>query len=162
MSAQRTPPESLFNDSGEENASPFKQWIGPVKARPKVVTDAAIARATEEAREMMRAGDFTHARPVHFVAIYVRQHERVYGVAPARAELSPEQRLTACRLVSTLIRSEFGDDLNAFADFMRWVWMREQKRWTPERRRIAWGTMFRASFLLTDYRIAVAQQRRTG
>lgn len=95
------------------------------------------------------------AKPVHFVVLYARMHERVYRVPPV---WTTEDRRRACFLASAALSKEFGGSGEAMAEFMRWVWRRELRKvkWCRDNDhertktiswRFQWGGIF-----LTEYR----------
>jgi hypothetical protein len=120
-------------------------------------SDAAFETAKAETEEALEDGDWTFAAPRHFVALYVLLHEQVYGVTPV--ELTPKFRTVAAGFVKKLLDREFGGDRALFAEYMRWVWIREEKQhaWRKangrEGRRIGWYLCFAGS-LVTDWRLA--------
>ena len=95
------------------------------------------------------------ARPIHFVVLYARMHERVYRVPPV---WTAEDRRRAGFLASAALSKEFGGDGAAMAEFMRWVWRRELRKvkWCRDNdhertKTISWRYQWGGVFL-TEYR----------
>lgn len=147
--------------------SPFETWrktLPPKKSeaekRPKNLSRAQLNRAVGELDVFRRSGDWTSAKPVHFVALYIAQHERVYGVTPP--ELTPEIAHRARFCAATMLRTCFSSDPVEMADYFWWTWKRESEREAARRAgkfasdgRIGWYAMFTRSKLYGDYRVAI-------
>ena len=95
----------------------------------------------------------------HFVALYAKLHEHVYGVAPT--ELEDVAWFAACKEADRIF-NEFQNSKLLMFDFMRWVWRREraaEKRRKADgvetSRRIGWRLQFSRT-LVTDFRVAHA------
>jgi hypothetical protein len=123
-----------------------------------------VTQVRAELEVLLAADDFENMKPTHLVALWVRCHEKVYGVTPA--EMNGETWLGAGSAAAKLVRAEFGGSMTAAVEFMRWTWRREQ--WREKKARhdgenrvghIGWRLQFVMRHLLTDYRIDVARRR---
>jgi len=108
---------------------------------------------------MRKEGDWSKAKPVHFVALYAWLHEQIYGTAPADLFMGNTTKLSifAC---AKLLKDEFAGDKDELVEFMKWCWVREQKKKNRDDWRITWYRQFVARTLLTDYRVARARKVR--
>lgn len=148
---------------GVDAAEQVAALVGP--SRPKRKRGVAKQKARAELEAFVAANDYSAMRPIHFVALWMRCHEKVYGVVPA--EMDAQAWRGASSAAEKLLRVEFGGKVLALVEFMRWVWKREQWRerraqfdGEPRVSRIGWRLQFVQRHLLTDYRIDVA--RRTS
>jgi len=132
------------------------------KPRAKVISDSTFAQRQREAAVMVASGDWTEARPGHFVALYAMGHAKAYGVPPL--ELTPPARMGAAAMVAKLLRDSFGGEPQRLYAFVRWVWTREREReeWrranNREGRRVSWQLQFGKLFL-TDYALAIERAK---
>ena len=132
------------------------------KRRKQMGTSGKRLDATiEEARMMRESGDWNEAEPRHLVGLFLELHEWCYGV-PAGEEVR-KCWAGANGAARRLVAQEFGGNLLAAVEFMRWVWKREKGReqWRrengrPVRRLTLWVAT--SSAVVTDYRVA----RRRG
>jgi hypothetical protein len=154
-------------DEEQSNVSPFLQSLGgPRKTKPrkKTIGNGALNTAVGEASAMARSGDWTDAKAIHFLAVYIVFHERIYKVFPT--DLTPEVRHRARFMVANFLEREFGGDTATFADYMRYSWQREAaieettRKEHRDRGRISWYTMFTNGYLLTNYRVHLARVAR--
>ncbi len=109
---------------------------------------------------MRQSGDFGKATGRHMVALYVECHVAVYGVEPVEIT----DGLTwhgAVASAQRMLDKDFGGDVEAMLDFVRWLWARERRIEKRRRsdgdttgRRIGWRLMFCVRSVLTDYRVA--------
>src|SRR5208282_5697737 len=126
------------------------------KPRSKTISDSVFAKVRLGVERMIKSGDWSSATPRDFVALYAMLHNRVYGVEPE--ELTSSARLYAASLARKLLDRSFGGDPWEFADFIRWVWIREESRekWRQQNSvsggRIHWRLQFNGA-LVTDWRI---------
>ena len=63
-----------------------------------------------------------------------------------------------------MLENEFGKDMRAFIEFIRWTWKDERRKETKRIRnpgedtfRIGWRYQFKSMKLLTDYRVESAR-----
>ena len=124
------------------------------------IASGRVDKATEQLDQFMKTGDWSSAKPLHFVALYVYLHERVYGLKPIMS--SPDRKL-AMFAASHALRNHFKKDCGALADFMLWTWRREygSVKWRKANNRqstfrIGWRYMFGGS-LITDYLVATKE-----
>ncbi len=142
-------------------ATDLAAWSGKPK-KSRGVSNSQLIKATERIGVMIGSTDWTDARPVDFVALYVWFHERVYKVAPL---MSSQERHLAALMVGRVLNSEFSSNNADMAVFMRWVWKREweRMRWLKEQNRpqgrvIGWRLQW-CNSMLTDYRVDCARWR---
>lgn len=131
--------------------------------KPRRKRGIAVERARAEVEQFIEAGDYASMRPVHFVALWMRCHDKVYGVVPAEMDAKAWRGATSA--AEKLVRVEFGGDALAAVAFMRWVWKREKWREDKARAegemrvsRIGWRLQFVQRHLLTDYRLDCARR----
>lgn len=160
------PPPPELHPQRASAAAAITALVGKPRAKPngqRKMGKRSVERAIVELAALRASGEWREARPAHFVALYAWCHEQVYGVAPA--ELDGAAWLNAASAAARMMRAEFDGDGEALAEFMRWVWRREQareKRRRAQQRddvwRVSWRAMFTQRFLLTDYRIDRARR----
>lgn len=115
------------------------------------------AHARRVVTEMIEKQDWHSASPKHFVELYVHLHTRVYGVAPLDLD-NNRKKLTAASLARKVMKEHFDNTPDEMANFMRWVWQRQQ---VNEKKRkagivdsdfmVSWRYQFSAS-LVKQYR----------
>lgn len=149
----------------DEADAAIRQFVGnkPRKARSRGLTTATVRKLAAKVGgrlDRMLKGEGT---PADLVALYCLLHARVYGLHPD--ELAGDAWRGACSAATRMVRVEFGGDLGAAVELVRWSWARE-KDWERHRRengngggRLTWRRQFGAA-LVTDYRLDVS--RRTG
>jgi hypothetical protein len=172
ISSQKEQTSALAR-AGSRNASP-KQLIEQtaIDQHPSNLTQGDTdhnarcgAMGEDEAfvTNALDTGDWTGARPKHFVRLYGMLHRRVYGVEARELRNSLTMR-AATRFATMQFQNEFNSDPVEMADFMRWCWERELGREEWRRRngrsggRIEWRLQFGPS-LVTDWRIDVARRQ---
>ncbi len=112
---------------------------------------------------MICAKDWSAATPRHFVAVYHLLHERVYGFAPST---TTQDRVRGAMLAGMTLKRQFGGDPERMAEFVQWIWDREQ--WREKMRkaknepaggfRLGVRLQFSAG-MVDDYRAAMLRQR---
>lgn len=144
----------------------FVAWArskGEKKPRAKTIGNAAWDKARAQAKEFMASGKWEDATPRHYVAAYELMHELVYSVTPT--ELDSKMRLAAAGMAKAMLDRDFGGESAEMAEYLRWVWQREQEREKWRRAngqdgvRIGWRLMFNGKNLLTDFRVAKVRKR---
>jgi hypothetical protein len=121
-----------------------------------------MREAAYEVGTFIKNNDWSTARAIHFVALYLKMHLEIYGVEAA--DCGPEERLQAAGIAGKMLEREFGGEPERMVDFVHWVWKREAgaERWRRENgregRRISWMLQF-SSKLLLDYKV---NYRRTA
>lgn len=132
----------------------------PRKRKPK---PAPLKQAIEDAQRRSSSGDWDDATGATFVGLYALCHRLIYGVEPA--DLVPRGPFqAAAKAAKTCLHANFDDDPSDFVDFIRWTWVREEKReaWAranhKERGRISIRLQFSPS-LITDYRVDRERRR---
>jgi hypothetical protein len=150
----------------EDSAVQLRGWATRKQQKPRTpsIPNAAWSRACEEARIYASTGDWSQATPRHFVALYDTLHHKIYGVSCE--ELTPQGRAKVTFAATRVLKVQFDGDANAFAEFLRWTWMREAER-ERRRRESGFGGGVRigpwlqfGGTLLTDYRLAVVRAVR--
>lgn len=126
------------------------------RAKPLTPLEAAVKDATVRAA----SGEWEDAGAGTIVGLYALCHQRLYGVEPI--ELKTDFGM-ARRRVMTLLRDEFDGDVDAFVQFVRWAWLRQERRVArsgPSDYRMGWRVQF-SSAVLTDWRVANRPARRS-
>jgi hypothetical protein len=160
---KKTPADMILAAAAEVAA----KFIAPKERRreerrSRTMTKAQVAAARVAMEAISDSGDWSKARPSHFVALYEWFHRDVYGVAPCELETAKEFQ-TATFAAARLLKQWFNEDASAFVAFMRWVWVREtgRRQWREAQGaskgefRIGWRLQFSPKFV-TDYRVALA------
>lgn len=134
------------------------------KKSPPSIGAKRQERFAREMTEMRESGDWDCAEPAHFVALFVWMHTRVYEVEPIELTKGTEYALAA-RFAKTMLVTHFKSNVDATMEFMRWAWRRESEREQWRRDNGKDGGRLTARFffsgtLVTDYRIAMARQRK--
>ncbi len=147
-------------------AAAMAAWAGvgaPSRKRAKRSWKPTLAKAIDEAKELLSKNGWSYAEPKHLVGLYAVLHEQVYGVAPDElVEAYPGAVSAAARLV----RDEFEGKVYRAVEFLRWVWSRErarEKRRAPGEgaARLGWRFMFAGRALLTDWKVDQARAARS-
>ena len=127
----------------------------PRKQRPPTNGGLQRKKVVDELSAMLESDEWGQARPVHLVELYCLLHENVYGVEAL--DLRGQLNRQACaRMVLTMLRRDFDDEVPALVDYMRWSWQREESReeWRRRnntgRRRLTWRIQFGGE-LLTEF-----------
>jgi hypothetical protein len=110
--------------------------------------------ALASAESAMISGDWSEQRSLVFVAAYAVLHKEMYGIDASELSTGAGRKL-AERCVLRTMQQEFHSDPNLFADYLRWVMIREtalMKKY-EDRRRLVWQSIFTAGYLLTEWRI---------
>jgi hypothetical protein len=155
--AQDVPEDDIAPEDRELAAklAAFVSRPQPKRSR-RTIGQAAWNRMLDETARMMRTADWSEALPGHFVALYAMLFEKVYGVGVA--DLGPSERFFAMTAATRMLSKHFDDNTTVMADFMRWVWIREETRekFRRENHRgggsIGWRLMFLGA-LVTEYQI---------
>lgn len=119
----------------------------------------------DDARRRAESGDWEEARGSSLVGLYALCHEMIYGVVPEELFAIAEYR-TAAKVAARMMHENFNDDPSEVAAFIRWSWEREKRKnnWAQakgfDRKRLGVRWQFSLG-LLTDYRIARSQKKRT-
>lgn len=126
------------------------------KKRTSTISDALFLKIRAGVERMIRSGDWSKAGPRDFVALYAMLHVKVYGVEPE--ELTSAARVHATFMAANLFKRSFDQVSSEMAEFLRWVWIREEGRekWRKSQDisggRISWRLQFNGA-LVTDWRI---------
>lgn len=132
------------------------------RKRAKALPRASWEQKQREAAAMVSGGDWSSAKPAHFVALYAMGHARAYGVEAG--ELTPKTRMSASAMAGRMLRDDFGGDPRRLYEFVRWTWSREKAReeWRRangrETRRISWQLQF-GPHLRTDYEMHLLRKK---
>lgn len=131
------------------------------KKKPSGITKQSYDRALLATEEMMRTGDYSAAKPLNVFALFCTMHLHCYGVE--MGENTPAERSRACVQIGGFLRNQFGGDVEALVDFVRWAWRREisteaWRRANPgrggSRLQVRWTFITQK---LTDYRVDMAR-----
>lgn len=164
----RTPvAASTYYAKANSVADQLVAWTTPKTKAPKVKRAACWVRevARTELDGFIKAKDWEDALPRHFVELYCKMHLLVYGVEAL--ELRPAKMALACAsLAKRCMVTNFDNDPNQLADFMRWVWRKqeaeEKKRAVAESAsdfRISWRYQW-APGLVTQYNRYLLTQKK--
>lgn len=158
------PPKSaaVFGGSGGLSVAAFLESAKIPRSKHSKLSDLEIA--LRNARERARTGEWSGANGPILVGLYALLHEKVYGILPTELEEKQEFKRAAGN-ARRLLDSSFNGDGDAFVEFAKWVWKREEGRikWSKsvnrERNRFAWRFAYCAS-AVTDYRVEMSGRRR--
>jgi len=133
--------------------------------KPKFGRKASVQKAIEEAKGLVKAGQYNVATPSQLVGLYYLCHEKVYGAVPS--ELVGEEWRKAVLAAANLVRREFRGDSAKAIEFVRWTWRREAwregRRKEEDRRwRITWRNQFCRADLQADYYTEMARKKKHG
>lgn len=142
-------------------ANELSEWAAPKgkKKRKAGIWNRVVVRV--ELEEMIRTDNFVVAQPKHFVELYARMHEKVYGVEDLETQVVRKAMIAAATCKRALVKY-FANDPRQMAEYMRWVWTvqhQEQKRKkartddTSAGFRVTWKYQW-AEGLITQYRRA--------
>jgi hypothetical protein len=115
-----------------------------------------------EVQGWMGEGQWELATPRHFVALFSLLHELVYKVPDG--SMNGPGRLKATFMAGRMLEKEFSGEPVRMAEFVWWIWKREEghEKFRRERghgfTRITAYKQFSGA-LLTDYRIALTRQK---
>lgn len=129
------------------------------KSRTRGVSNVQWDKAVDETAAMMTSGEWDGAKPLHFVTLFAGLHAKVYGFPP---DMNQDQRRMATFSATAMLRTHFDGNSARIADYLRWVWTREQGRekWRKENGRdggaLRWQLVF-SNALLADYRLHLAR-----
>lgn len=148
----------------ETSTGSLGEWATKNKPKKRAagIGRTSMDRALEEADRRRKSEEWGGARPLVFVALYVRGYEFVYGATPT---FGGKERTFAASAAARILKNEFGGDAQVMSEFFRWVWHREHERekWRRSNRsdstfRITWRLMFSGT-LLDDWRVAKLRGR---
>ncbi len=129
------------------------------------ISDADLRDPRGELEVMISNDDFAAARPIHLVVLYLKLHERVYGVDAI--DCGPGERVAAVARAKSMVGESFDNSVPAAVEFLRWTWTRENEREKFRRgrgsggQRIAWRLQF-SNTLIVDYRLHLARSKSSG
>ena len=135
------------------------------KRRPRGEGDAfsesRMKAAAARLDDVIRSQSWKDAKPIEFLALFMRMHEKVYGSPFVSTSL---ERRRATLMFATCIRTYFRDDRARFADFMRWTWRREMRteKWRRENGqpgRVIGVRLQVSSMLFNEWRVDVERGR---
>lgn len=137
----------------------------PRERKPSMLS---AARALAEATEMREQNLWTHARPVHLVALYCWCHQAIYGVAPdelTTGQAGKRARVQAVGAARNMLAREFGGNVVAMVGYIKWAWgrVKGKEEWAARSGatlgRVGWQQMFAGRSLLTDYKVEIGRKR---
>lgn len=128
------------------------------KVRNKQSDDARMEAAREFARGAIKEGlhTFDDVDPYLFVALFVEVHAVVYKVEPLELTIGNKAGAATKMAAKMLGELPFLNSGAEFANYIRWVFVREEKRMKKDpaktmERRVSFMNLFQPSWLLTDY-----------
>lgn len=147
-------------------AQQLAEMVGEPRERKRTMLSAP--RALTEMTVMRENNCWTHARPVHLVALYCWCHEAIYGVAPdelATGAAGKRARVQAVGAARNMLSRDFGGNVLAMIGYIKWVWSRTKNKeeWAARAGaqvgRVGWQQMFAGRSLLTDYKVEIGRKR---
>lgn len=150
----------------------LEKFAGKKKKAPKVPkapkkkpANGWVRETTkEEVEEYIKLRTWEGARPKHFVELYVKLHTEVYGVEPLELQVKAVA-MRAASFAKRCLKDHFEMDVDAFAEFMRWVWI--QQTWQSKKNAVAGKEPFRVTWkyqwsggLVTQYRRALLLEKK--
>jgi len=140
------------------HSRPPKAKSARKQARNKQSDEARMQAAREFARGAITQGSnaFDDVDPYLFVALFVEVHAVVYKVEPLELTMGNKAGAATKMAATMLAGHPFDGSGAAFADYIRWVFVREEKRMKRDaaktmERRVSFMNLFQPSWLLTDY-----------
>lgn len=93
-------------------------------------TSDVFAQSKLQAIEKMESGDWTDTHPIVFIAVFSIWHEREYGFIDSELEVV-RQRKYFISVISNVIRVQFDNNTNDYAEFVRWTFERyaQKSKW---------------------------------
>lgn len=153
-----SPSERLarFLASGDHKPEPVPGTPRVKRARRLTPYEAGLASA----RARAESGEWDGATGDVLLGLYAHCHEIAYRILPG--ELESEWAMAAKR-VRQMLGADFLGNADAMVEFIKWTWLREQRRNGSRANqgdfRIGWRFQFSAS-MLTDWRVANAAKKR--
>jgi hypothetical protein len=105
-------------------ASDLSEWAAPKNPGKKRSSTWNRDEVRAQLAEMIRTDNFVVATPKHFVELFCRMHEQVYGVPDLEMTIVKKAMIAAvsCKRV---MKKYFEDDPRQMAEYMRWVWTQQ-------------------------------------
>jgi len=138
-------------------AQSLDSMVASRRTRRSAVSKATIEREIADIERRVAENDWRSLKPAQLVAVYAWCHDRAYGVRPD--DLTGATWSDARKRAGLMVKRDFGGDVDAALEFLRWVWGREEGRieWKKANgrpiRRLTWHDQFTARWLLSDYRV---------
>ncbi len=155
-----TPLEALLGRKRDPETGALVPKKKPAKRRS--VASSTFERTLLETQEMIDSRDWTACAARHLVALYDLMHRKTYGVEPT---MTGSERYRSTMIAGSFVLRVFGGDFEKALEYLRWVWTREmgREKWRRENGReagrLSLRSIFSGSFLLDDYRVAMARKR---
>jgi hypothetical protein len=126
------------------------------KRRALSVSKKVIETTIRQTKDFMRSGDWTTANALHFVALWMVMHERVYGVVPI---VTGNEIKRGSWRAGTVLKDIFKGVPGELVEMIKWSWKREHKNeiWRRENEREGSRLNLTYQFsakTLTDYKLA--------
>lgn len=128
---------------------PKRQARGPEKRTVLSKIEKAWQIATDGTIGELKDGAWV------LVGMHARCHELVYGKSCA-AEVSGKAWFGAVSAARKMIKEEFDGNAGDALEYVRWAWLREQKRHEKrsEKTRLGWRLVFQSRSFVVDYQVA--------
>lgn len=126
----------------------------PRKRLPPRVSPRVIEEVKAEVLDFVNRNDWSEAKLLHLIGLYVVAHEHVYKVPPL--EMDGATWFLARRAAEKLVEECFAGNIENAMKFVQWAWVREGEReeWRKSKgiptTRLGWRLLF-SKHLLTDY-----------
>lgn len=120
----------------QEIVDQFKAFIGEAKPKPQgprkshgawTATLEQFKKAGLDATERMQTGNWEEAHPLTFLALFNLCHERMYGVEALEIK-EATKRKTLMFSVYQVIKEQFNDDCDEYAEFVRWLFEERERK----------------------------------
>lgn len=128
-----------------------KRTASPQRTLDKALVEMELYKST---------GDWSTAKPMHYVALYAWLHESIYETAPVDL-FEGKSLLAASSAARKMLDVDFGNEGKRFVEFIAWCWRRERVAMKKgSGRRLSWRLQFASRHLLVDYRVDLMRAGR--
>lgn len=150
----------------EPTLDAFDSFMGasPKPVKKKTLGNAAVKRYVKATTKLIEHNEWGAFKISNVVALHMWCHSRVYGVDALELEQGAEFEKARIR-AGQLMKKQFGGELPALVDYVKWVWRDENRREQWRRKNghpgkvLGWRLVF-GPHKVVEYRIE--QRRRTG
>lgn len=132
----------------------------PKTKKRKPSAQRTLDNALVEMEVYKETGDWSTAKPMHYVALYAWLHTSIYETEPLDL-LEGKSLLAASSAAKKMLDVDFDNEGKRFVEFIAWCWRRERiatKKGSG--RRLSWRLQFASRHLLVDYRVDLMRAGR--